>query len=126
VGEAPFETAHLSELEAIPGPGTLVWRPVRRRFGIGAFGVNAYTAESAGDDLVEDHTEETHRHEELYLVIAGHATFTVAGEELDAPAGTFVFIRDPSVRRHAVAREAGSTVLAVGGRPGVPYEESGL
>ncbi|HEX2111176.1 MAG TPA: hypothetical protein VHF67_06450 [Gaiellaceae bacterium] len=124
VSEAPFESAHISDLDAIPGPGSLVWRPVRRRFGIEAFGMNAYTAEQAGQDIVEDHTEETYRHQEVYFVAEGHATFTVADEEIDAPAGTFVFIRDPTVRRHAVAREAGSTVIAVGGRPGEPFKES--
>ena len=120
-----FETVHLSELEAIQGPGTLVWRPVRRRLGMQAFGMNAYTANRAGEDLVEEHTEETYRHEEVYFVHSGHASFTVAGEEIDAPAGTFVFIRDPTVKRYAVAREDGSTVLAVGGRPGEPFRESG-
>ena len=50
-----FDTAHLSELDAIPVSGTLVWRPIRRRFDIGAFGVNAYTAANVGDELVEDH-----------------------------------------------------------------------
>jgi tetratricopeptide (TPR) repeat protein len=121
----PYETAHLSDLDAIRGPGTLVWRPVRRRLGMRAFGMNAYTADEAGQDLVEEHTEETYLHEEVYFVVSGHATFTVAGDEIDAPAGTFVFIRDPTVKRYAVAREAGSTVLAVGGRPGEPFEESG-
>jgi tetratricopeptide (TPR) repeat protein len=121
---APFASAHISELDAIPGPGTLVWRPVRRRFGIEAFGVNAYTAKQAGQDIVEDHTEATNRHEEIYFVAQGRATFTVAGEEIDAPAGTFVFIRDPDVRRHAVAGEPGTTVIAVGGRPGEPFRES--
>jgi tetratricopeptide (TPR) repeat protein len=120
-----FESVHLSELDAIRGPGSLVWRPVRRRLGMQAFGMNAYTADRAGEDLVEEHTEDTYGHEEVYFVVSGHATFTVAGEEIDAPAGTFVFIRDPTVRRYAVAREAGSTVLAVGGRPGQPFKESG-
>jgi tetratricopeptide (TPR) repeat protein len=124
MGERPFESAHISELDAIPGPGTLVWHPIRRRFGIEAFGMNAYTAERAGEDLVEDHTEETYGHQEVYFVARGHATFTVAGEEIDAPEGTLVFIRDPSVRRYAVARDDGSTVIAVGGRPGVPFKES--
>ena len=87
--------------------------------------MNAYTAETAGADLVEDHTEETYRHEEVYFVASGRATFTVADEEFDAPAGTFVFIRDPLVRRRAVAREAGSTVLAIGGRAGEAFRESG-
>lgn len=112
----PFDTAHLSELDAIPVDGTLVWRPIRRRFGIGAFGVNAYTAENAGDELVEDHDEGGGGgHEELYYVASGHATFSLGSEEVDAPEGTLVFIRDPAVRRHAVAKEPKSTVLAIGG-----------
>ena len=117
-GEAPFETAHLSELDSIPVNDTLVWRPIRRRFDIRAFGVNAYTAENAGDELVEDHDEAgggAGHHEELYFVAVGHARFTVAGEEIDAPTGTLVFVRDPTARRRAVAVEARSTVLAVGG-----------
>ena len=120
--ERPFDAAHVSELDAIAITEKLVWRPVRRRFDIRAFGVNAYTAENAGDEIVEDHTEETYLHEELYFVANGHVAFEVGGEEIDAPAGTFVFIRDPTVRRHAVAKEAGSTVVAVGGRPGEPYQ----
>ena len=125
MSERPVASAHISELDAIDGPGTLVWRPVRRRFGIEAFGMNAYTADTVGQDVVEDHTEQTYLHQEVYFVVEGHAAFTVADEELDAPAGTFVFIRDPAVRRRAVAREAPTTVLAVGGRPGVPFRESG-
>lgn len=124
MAEKPFETAHVSELDAIPGPGTLVWRPVRRRFGIEAFGMNAYTAD-AGDDVVEDHTEESYRHQEVYFVASGRATFTVAGERIDAPAGTFVFIRDFTIRRQAVADEDGTTVVAVGGRAGEVFRESG-
>lgn len=123
----PFAHVHLSELEAVPITDTLVWRPVRRTLGVEAFGVNAYTAANAGDELVEDHDEGGHaagRHEELYVVLAGHATFTVAGEEIDAPAGTLVFVSDPSVRRAARAVEPGSTVLAVGGKAGEPYEVS--
>jgi tetratricopeptide (TPR) repeat protein len=97
---------------------------VRRRFGIEAFGMNAYTAD-AGDDVIEDHTEGTYRHQEVYFVASGRATFTVAGERIDAPTGTFVFIRDFTVRRQAVAEEDGTTVVAVGGRAGEPFRESG-
>lgn len=123
----PFAHVHLSELEAVPVTDTLVWRPVRRTLGIEAFGVNAYTAAEAGDELIEDHDEGGHaagRHEELYVVVSGRATFTVGGEEIDAPAGTLVFVGDSSVRRGAHAAEAGSTVLAVGGKAGEPYEVS--
>ena len=83
-----------------------------------AFGINAYTAAAAGDEVVEDHDETSLGHEEIYLVVSGHAIFTVDGEEVDAPAGTLVFLDDPAQRRSAIARDAGTTVLAIGGVPG--------
>lgn len=120
-----YEVAHLDELERFPvDEEGLVWRPVRRRLGIQAFGTNAYTAEKAGDRVVEEHREAQNGHEELYLVVSGRATFTLEDEEHDVPAGTFVFCR-PGTKRGAVAAEAGTTVLAMGARPGVPHEVSG-
>jgi mannose-6-phosphate isomerase-like protein (cupin superfamily) len=108
----------LDEVEGIPVLGSLVWKPVRRTLGVTAFGINAYTAANAGDDVVEDHTESQLGHEEIYAVMTGHATFTVDGEEVDAPAGTLVYLDDPAQRRAAVAKEPNTTVLAIGGRPG--------
>ncbi len=113
-----MKVLRLEEIEGIPVFGTLVWKPIRRPLGVTAFGINAYTAANAGDEVVEDHTEAQLGHEEIYLVHAGHAVFTVDGEEVDAPAGTMVFLDDVSARRHAVAREPGTTVIAIGGVPG--------
>jgi hypothetical protein len=114
----PPRVVHLDELEAIPGPGTLTWHPVRARLGIRAFGTNAYSAENAGDDVVEPHDENPDLgHEELYFVARGHATFTLDGETVDAPAGTYVFVPDTATHRHAVAAEPGTTVLSFGGPP---------
>ena len=113
-----MKTLRLDEIDGIPVFGTLVWKPVRRTLGVTAFGINAYRAESAGDEVVEEHTEEQLGHEEVYVVVSGHATFTVDGEEVDAPAGTLVYLDDVAQKRHAVAKEAGTTVLAVGGVPG--------
>ena len=115
----PYEVTRLDELESLPGPGTLRWTPIRRRFGLSAFGINAYTAHEAGQDVVEEHTEERLGHEEVYVVVAGRATFTLGAETVDAPAGTMVVLRDPATRRHAVAAEPATTVLAVGGKPGL-------
>lgn len=101
-------------------------RPVRLHFGINSFGINAYSAR-AGERVIEEHDELGHgagRHEELYFVATGHATFELGGEEVDAPAGTAVFVRDPAVRRGAVAKEADTTVLVVGGVPGRAFEPS--
>jgi quercetin dioxygenase-like cupin family protein len=114
----PAKIVHLAELEAIPGPGSLTWHPVRLTLGVRAFGTNAYTAGEAGQDVVEPHTEDPDlAHQELYFVAAGRATFTIDGESHDAPAGTYVFIPDPSSHRHAVAAEPGTTVLTFGGPP---------
>ncbi len=118
---APHKVVHLDEIEAIPGPGTLTWRPVRFTLGLRAFGANAYTAEQVGDDLVEPHTETTDNpqlaHEELYFVHCGRATFTIDGEVIDAPAGNYVFVPAAGSHRQAVAAEPGTTVLSFGGPP---------
>jgi quercetin dioxygenase-like cupin family protein len=109
---------HLDQLEAIAGPGSLTWHPVRLTLGVRAFGCNAYTAGEAGQDVVEPHTEDPNlAHQELYFVAAGRATFTIDGSSHDAPAGTYVFIPDPASHRRAVAAEAGTTVLSFGGPP---------
>jgi hypothetical protein len=114
----PPRVVHLDEIEAIPGPGTLTWLPVRAQLGLRAFGTNAYTAGNVGDDVVEPHDEDpTLAHEELYFVARGRATFTLDGETFDAPAGTYVFVPDPATHRHAVAQEPGTTVLSFGGPP---------
>lgn len=113
-----FEIASLTGIESLPGPGTLRWTPVRKHFGITAFGLNAYTATEAGQDVVEEHTEERLGHEEVYVVVSGRATFVLDGEEHEVPAGSLVFLRDPAVKRFARAEEPGTTVLAIGGKPG--------
>jgi mannose-6-phosphate isomerase-like protein (cupin superfamily) len=114
----PPRIAHLQEIEARPGPGTLTWRPVRSALGIRAFGTNAYTAGEAGEGVVEPHTENPQlAHEELYFVASGSATFTIDGESYDAPSGTYVFIPDPGSHRHAVSAEPDTTVLSFGGPP---------
>jgi quercetin dioxygenase-like cupin family protein len=113
-----WEIASLTELESVPGPGSLRWTPVRKHLGLTAFGINAYVAGEAGQDVVEEHTEEQLGHEEVYLVVAGRATFVLDGEEHEVPAGSLVYLRDPKVRRYARAEEPGTTVLAVGGKPG--------
>ena len=123
-----WEVTSFGDLESVPLFDGLVWHPIRRRLGIHAFGINAYTAEKPGELIVEEHDEKGEGgaggHEELYIVIAGCATFTLGGETVDAPAGSLVFISDPAVRRKAVADERDTLVLAIGGWPGKPFEVS--
>jgi hypothetical protein len=50
--------------------------------------------------------------------------FTVDGEEIDAPPGTLVFVRDPGVVRSARATADGTSILAIGGVAGKPFAVS--
>ena len=122
-----MKVVRIGEIEPISVVGgELQWRPLRRTLGIGAFGINAYTAE-AGHMVVEEHDETgagAGHHEELYVVVTGHATFTVDGKEIDAPVGTCVFLDDPKERRGAQATEDGTTVLAIGGVRGEAFQVS--
>jgi len=83
-----YRKATLDEMAAEKWP---YWIPVRYHFGIDAFGVNAYRAKS-GEKVVPEHDETNSGHIELFYVASGKATFSVEGEEFEAPAGTFVYI----------------------------------
>jgi tetratricopeptide (TPR) repeat protein len=119
-----MKTAHIDELDRIEMDDGFVWRPVRRHFGIRAFGVNAYTAREPGAPIIESHTEERLEHEEIYFVLRGRALFTIDEHEHELGAGQLVFLRDPALRRGAVAIDADTVVLALGGKPGVAHTPS--
>jgi AraC-like ligand binding domain len=130
MSDTGFRTAHIDEIEPVvePDAGEAEWRPVRHRLGVGAFGVNAWVAREDGGEAIEEHDERNEpgaqRHEELYYVARGNAVFTIGGEEIDAPEGTLVFVRDPALVRAAVGRSAGTTVLSFGAERGVAFEIS--
>lgn len=91
--------------------------PVREHLGIQAFGINAFTP---GEDgiVIGEHDESGSGQEELYIVLDGNATFEIDGDTVDAPAGTYVFVR-PESRRKATGD---GTILAVGATPGEAYQ----
>lgn len=120
-----MKVVKLEEIEPrTVGKDGLLWKPLRHTLGVEAFGINAYTAAKAGDEVVEHHDETGLEHEEVYVVISGRATFHIGDEEVDAPAGTVVFLDDPAEKRGAVAAEGGTTVLAIGGKRGEAYRVS--
>ncbi|HEU5477984.1 MAG TPA: hypothetical protein VFU64_09215 [Gaiellaceae bacterium] len=96
--------------------------PVRHTLGFRPAGVNAWIADTGGQ-LIPPHEEDS-GNEELYAVVRGRATFTVAEEKADAPAGTLVFV-PPEVFRTAVAEEDGTIVFAVGGTVGEAFNAGG-
>jgi hypothetical protein len=117
---AAYKTAHLDDIDARDNPEAGHWRPVRAVLGVTAFGVNVFGAADPGVEAVEAHTETeggADGHEELYFVARGHAEFEIDGEEVDAPAGTFVFVPDPATRRVAIAKSSDTEVLCIGAKP---------
>jgi hypothetical protein len=114
---------HVDDLDAIEMPEGFVWRPVRSRFGIRAFGMNAYTP-GASKQIIEEHTEGPNGHEEIYLVLRGRVRFTIDGNEHDLGPGQLVFVQDPFLERGGVALTSDAAVLAVGGKPGQAHEIS--
>ena len=133
---APYGSVRLADVDTLaqvdPGNPDIndgALHLIRRHFDVQAFGVNAATGE-AGDEMIEEHHEsddeanQTNGHQELYVVMSGRAVFTVDGEEIDAPTGTIVFVRDPALLRSARATADGTAIFMVGVPVGVPYTVS--
>jgi tetratricopeptide (TPR) repeat protein len=124
------ETTHvarLSDIEGYSDEGRPTWRPLRSALGVGAFGINAWEATAAGQQLIGEHDEVgpgAGGHEEVYVVTAGSARFTIDGRDYDAPAGTVVFVGDPASTRAATAQEVGTVVLAIGAKRGEAFSVS--
>jgi tetratricopeptide (TPR) repeat protein len=127
VSEGTTQVAELREIAGYTEEGRPSWHPIRAHFGISAFGINSWVATGPGQDLIGEHDElgeNAGGHEELYMVTAGHATFTVDGRRIDAPAGTLVYVADPASKRAAISEEEGTTVVVVGAKPGQAFEVS--
>ncbi|MFN8222674.1 MAG: hypothetical protein U0R50_05420 [Gaiellales bacterium] len=121
-----FSVTPLHELDGYADEGRPLWHMIRSSLGIEAFGINAWTATADGQEIIGEHDEigqGAGGHEELYVVMAGAAQFTLDGEIVEAPAGTVVHVPSPSVRRSAVGA-AGTTILVIGASRGEAFEVS--
>jgi hypothetical protein len=118
-----YTVAHLDEIDEVDYGGC-PWRPVRHHLGITAFGVNAWVARAAGDQITGDDDESEATHERLYVVQHGRAVLELDGERVNAPAGTLVFVR-PGTKRMVYAEEPGTTILVIGAAARKAYEPDG-
>ncbi|HEV8461105.1 MAG TPA: cupin domain-containing protein [Gaiellaceae bacterium] len=120
-----YEIVSIDDLDRYDGwsKDDPVLRPLRRRVGFRPFGLNCWEANAVGGHVIEPHSEKG-GDEELYVVLRGRATFTVAGETIDAPVGTLVHV-PPGTAREAVAAEEGTIVLAAGAKPGEAFSPKG-
>jgi len=73
-----WASARIDELE----------RPVGEHFGVRALAVDAHVGAQPGDEVIGERTGRGR--DALYVVLEGHATFTVDGDVIDAPARTLV------------------------------------
>lgn len=121
---AGWKAAHLDEIEEFEDVGCH-YRPVRLHLGLSAFGASVWTAQSAGDPVINEHDPgDPTVDQELFLVIRGHAAFEVAGDRVDAPAGTFVAV-PPGTQRRATAEAPDTAILLIEGTPGTAYAPRG-
>src|SRR5205814_8386407 len=111
---AAYEKAHIDEIASNQWPH---WIPVRHHFGIETFGINLWRGQE-DRTVIPEHDHAEHGEPELYYTVDGHATFTLAGEEADAPTGPWLWISDAPATRAATARAPRTPVPPVG--PGPP------
>jgi len=87
---------------------------LRKTPGITAFGINAYTGANASHEVVEEHHRAAARPRGRRRPSMRRSPST-ARKWMPRPAGTLVYLDDVTERRHAIAMEPGTTVLAIGG-----------
>ena len=109
----PVVEGSFGRMQALNGP-----------LGITAFGVNGVVFDpDEGQDHA--HTETDEMQQEVYIVVAGKASFTVGDETFEAPAGTVVSAPDPAVTRGYTALEPGTRIVCIGAPPQASAPEYG-
>src|SRR5712691_5763552 len=98
-----YKAVHLDEIAAEKWP---YWAPIRHELDIRSFGINAWRG-ADGDEVIKRHSEEESGQEELYIVLSGRGAFTVGGDEIDAPAGTLIYITEPGAVRGTAYEPSG-------------------
>ncbi len=97
------------------------WHSVRHHMGVTAFGINAVTAQKAGDLIIKEHDESGSNQQEVFFVHSGECEFMIDGEKCIAKAGTFVAI-EPECKRSVTAIQAGSQLIVIGAPKDKQYQ----
>ncbi len=84
------------------------WLLVRRGLGVSSFGVNIVEVEPGGS--LTEHDEVERDQEEVFVFLSGSATMVIDGQDIPAPAGTYIRVA-PEAQRSA--RNEGDTVAEV-------------
>jgi mannose-6-phosphate isomerase-like protein (cupin superfamily) len=88
--------------------------------GVQSFGLQVLDLPPGFADYPE-HDHAADGQEEVYVVLAGAAEFTIGGARVEAAAGSMLRV-DPAVKRKLVGGPEGVRILAIGCAPGRDYE----
>jgi len=115
-----WQVADVNDVPPVKPDWPQTWKSIRHHFGITAFGMNAVTKD-AGQVLIPEHDERASGQQEIYFVHAGEAVATLGDERVTVPAGGLIGV-EPDVTRKIESTASPTTLLCVGGTPGVAYE----
>jgi uncharacterized cupin superfamily protein len=97
------------------------FKRARAELGISAFGMQILDMPPNVDGQYPEHDHQADGQEEVYVVLVGRAELDVEGDRIPLDPGTMVRV-GPSARRTIRTGAEGARILALGGRPGQPYE----
>ena len=95
-----------------------VFKPLREKLGVTAFGINELELPPGAEGPEHDHAKDGQ--EEVYVIIRGAGTIRVDGVEAELRPGHYVFL-SPDARRQMVAGDQGLAWVGVGCQPG-PFQ----
>jgi uncharacterized cupin superfamily protein len=110
-----YTIKHRDEFETMEGSGESTWLLARKALGTSSFGFNLVEIGPGGQ--IPEHDETQSGQVELYAILEGDAVLRIAGEDHDAPAGTFASIEPPVSRTILNRSEASVTALLIGVQP---------
>ena len=123
-----FQVMRLDEVEGYAEEGRPRWHMIRSVLGIESFGINAWRATEAGQQIIGEHDELGSRSRRprgalLRPLRPRHVHRRRASASMRRPARSSSS-RIPATRRGAVADEAATEILVIGGRPGAAFSVS--
>jgi uncharacterized cupin superfamily protein len=89
------------------------WQPLNAALGLTGAGVSAIVCDP-GEEFDIEHDEAETGQQEVYVVVAGRAEFTIGDERIEAAPGTVVAAPDPAATRNYRALEPGTRIVCLG------------
>ena len=104
-------TVDAASVEALHG----VFKPLRDRLGVSAFGINELELPPGAEGPEHDHVKDGQ--EEVYVIIRGGGSIRIDGTESSLHTGQYVYL-SPDARRQMIAGADGMAWVGVGCQPG--------